>query len=146
MSWDSSPPDPQGVPEARHARWLEEAFYLLWRQGVDTVTWFQIRDQAPEPSYPETNQSGVFFRDGRPKLAATAFRFAFVAVRSGGRVRFWGHTAAPGLVRIEGRTARGWAVIASVRPKGGVFQEERATRYARFRAVQDRLVSLVWPR
>lgn len=38
LSWDSSPPDPQGVPAQRHARRLEGAFYVLWRQGVDTIS------------------------------------------------------------------------------------------------------------
>ena len=65
VSYDSSPPDPHGVPAARHARYLEEALYLLWRQGVDPITWFQIRDQLPVPSYAATNQSGVYFADGR---------------------------------------------------------------------------------
>src|SRR4029077_3713255 len=39
ISYDSRPPDPQGVPAGTQARWLEQAFYLLWRQGVDVVAW-----------------------------------------------------------------------------------------------------------
>ena len=35
-----------------HARFLEQAFYLLWKQGVDTITWFQIRDQLPNRATP----------------------------------------------------------------------------------------------
>ncbi len=31
FSWDSSPPDPQGVPVATQARWLEEALHIFWR-------------------------------------------------------------------------------------------------------------------
>ena len=81
MSWDSRPPDPHGVPAARHARWLADAFFVLWKQGVDTVLWFQTRDQAPVPSYAATNQSGVFLRDGRPKPAARAFAFPFSCER-----------------------------------------------------------------
>ena len=49
ISWDSSPPDPHGIPEARHARWLADSFANLWRQGVEAIIWFQIRDQAPDP-------------------------------------------------------------------------------------------------
>jgi hypothetical protein len=29
FSWDSSPPDPHGVPMDEHAHWLEEAVYVL---------------------------------------------------------------------------------------------------------------------
>ena len=80
VSYDSRPPDPNGVPEAKHARWLQETLYLLWRQGVSEIIWFQVRDQLPEPSYEASNQSGVFLRDGRAKLAATATRVGHVRV------------------------------------------------------------------
>ena len=86
VSYDSSPPDPQGVPAASHARFLEQAFYLLWKQGVDTITWFQIRDQLPDPSYAATVQSGIYFADGRAKRAQRAFRFPLVAERAVARV------------------------------------------------------------
>ena len=46
--WDSKPPDPNGVAARTHARWLAESFYLLWRQGVERVYWFLIRDAAGE--------------------------------------------------------------------------------------------------
>ena len=114
-TYDSSPPDPDGVPAARHARYLAEAFHLLWRQGVDTITWFQIRDQLPQPSYAATNQSGVYFADGRPKPAQRAFRFPFAAARAGrGTLRIWGRAPAAGSVRIQRRTASGWRTVRSV--------------------------------
>jgi len=37
VSYDSSPPDPDGVPAARHARWVAETLYLSWRQGASAV-------------------------------------------------------------------------------------------------------------
>ena len=37
ISWDSAPPDPDGVPETTRAKWIPQALELLWRQGVDTV-------------------------------------------------------------------------------------------------------------
>ena len=40
ISWDTAPPDPDGIPIRRQARYLEGAFYTLWRQGVDVVAWF----------------------------------------------------------------------------------------------------------
>ena len=45
ISWDSRPPDPDGVPAATHARWLAESLYVLWRGGVDTVAWYLGRDR-----------------------------------------------------------------------------------------------------
>ena len=57
LSWDSSPPDPFGVPEIRHAKWLADALHLLWKQRVEVVLWFRVVDEAPSPSYAATNQS-----------------------------------------------------------------------------------------
>src|SRR5207247_1394067 len=65
FSWDSRPPDPQGVPIDTQARWAEQSLYVLWRQGVDAAVWFQIRDQLPQPSYGATYQSGTYFNGGR---------------------------------------------------------------------------------
>jgi hypothetical protein len=101
MSWDSDPPDPDGVPERAHSEWVSDSFFVLWKQGVDTVTWFQIRDQAPEPSFAATNQSGVYLRDGTPKLSQQAFAFPFSCERSGRKLRVWGLAPAAGLVTIQ---------------------------------------------
>ncbi len=104
VSYDSSPPDPDGVPLATHARYLEQAFYVLWRQGVDTITWFQVRDSRPQPSYAASNQSGIYFADGRAKPARTAFRFPLVAERAWRRsLRVWGRSPVTGMLRIERR-------------------------------------------
>lgn len=121
FAWDSNPPDPDGVSSRLQARWLEQAFYVLWRQGVDTITWFQIGDQPPVPSYPATRQSGVFFRDGRPKPAAQAFRFPFVTQRIGhGRLQAWGRAPGTGgLVVIERRVGAGWRPVRSLHVGAG---------------------------
>ena len=140
VSYDSSPPDPQGVPAARHARNVAEAFFLLWRQGVDTITWFQIRDQLPHPSYAATNQSGVYFADGRPKLAQRTFAFPLVAERAGrGALRVWGRAPVAGLVRIERRAGRRWvrraqragAPARHVSRAGGDARADRGARAGR---------------
>ena len=118
VSYDSAPPDPRGVPLATHARYLQESLYLLWRQGVDTITWFQIRDQAPEPSFGSTIQSGVHFRDGRPKPALRAFRFPLVAERAGrSSLRVWGRAPVAGTVRIERRAGSGWRTVRTLRSR-----------------------------
>ncbi len=80
FSWESSPPDPSAVPAARQARWLEEAIYELWSQGVNVISWFLITDRPPVPDYRSTYQSGLYALNGAPKPAATAFRFPFVVI------------------------------------------------------------------
>ena len=74
VSYDSAPPDRNGVPVEQHARWLQETLYLLWRQGVDTILWFQVRD-APTDDTQALNQSGTYFRTGAAKPAAHALYF-----------------------------------------------------------------------
>jgi hypothetical protein len=106
MSWDSSPPDPNGIPAARHAAWLADAFYVLWKQGVDSVFWFQVRDAAPVPTYDATHQSGIYLRDGTPKLAQRAFAFPFACRRAGSRTLVWTRAPARGPVEIRDAAGR----------------------------------------
>ena len=138
VSYDSRPPDPNGVPEAKHARWLQETLYLLWRQGVSEIIWFQVRDQLPEPSYEASNQSGVFLRDGRAKLAATAFRLPLVAERAGkDSLRVWGRSPLAGTVVIERRAGQRWQALRRVQVRrGGTFlvRVRRSTRQDQLRA------------
>ena len=82
ISWDSSPPDPNGVPILEQAHWLEQSLYVLWRQGVDTVLWLQIVDSPPIPNYGSTYQAGLYYLGGGAKPAAQAFRFPFVTRRA----------------------------------------------------------------
>jgi hypothetical protein len=111
ISWDSDPPDPQGVPIQRQARWYEEAMCVLWRQGVDTVLWLQIVDSPPIPNYGSTYQGGIYYVNGEPKPSALAVRFPFVARRvTRGHVQVWGRSPASGRLAIEVRDGRGWEV------------------------------------
>jgi hypothetical protein len=70
---------------------------------VDTIIWFQIRDQAPEPDFASTYQSGLYLRSGRPKLAQRAFEFPITCRRAGGRVRVWMRVPRAGRVDVERR-------------------------------------------
>ena len=135
ISWDSKPPDPNGVPERTRARWLQDSFYSLWRQGATTICWFLLRDQPPEPGYGQTYQSGLYTLRGSAKLSVRAFRLPFVARRSVGRTRVWGHTVAAGPVTIERRSGGRWVRAATLRSSGGVFEGRvSAPRGARLRA------------
>jgi hypothetical protein len=116
LSWDTSPPDPYGIPTRIQARYLEGAFYVLWRQGVDVALWFLMRDQAPDPSYASTLQSGIFLRGAtleqdRPKPSYTAFRFPFTAYRERGIVHAWGIAPRTGAVSIDVRRKQRWKLL-----------------------------------
>jgi len=145
--WDSKPPDPHGVPQARHARWLQESLYLLWKQRVSTVIWFQVRDQADGGNFASTFQTGLFERDGTPKLAYHGFRFPFVADRVGKpRVRVWGKAPAAGEVSIERKRKSGWKRVARIRAGANrVFAAKIPLRgRAKLRARQGAESSLTW--
>ena len=110
-SWDSKPPDPHGIPVETQARWLEQEFYVLWRQGVDTVLWLQIIDDPPVPNYASSYQAGLYYRSGKAKPAAQAFRFPFVTQRiDAGHVDVWGRAPVGGTLSIELQSGRRWKV------------------------------------
>ena len=144
ISWDSSPPDPDGVPEARHARWLSEGLYELWRDGVSVVTWLRVGDELPVPSFPSTNQSGTHLTSGEPKLAAAAYAFPFVVRPDGRSTRLWGKAPAAGPVVIERRAGPHWRRIERLQPDtSGVFAVRvRTPRRHTIRARQGTNVSL----
>jgi hypothetical protein len=115
VGYNSSPPNPGGVPIAEHALWLEQTLELLWRQGVAAVTWNTIVDQPPIPSYGATSQAGVFFIDGRPKPAWRAFRFPLVARRTASStVQVWGRAPVAGRLEIEQRARSSWTTVRAL--------------------------------
>ncbi|HWW67717.1 MAG TPA: hypothetical protein VNY83_07000 [Solirubrobacterales bacterium] len=144
--WDSNPPDPGGVPERRQARWLAQSLYVLWRQRVRTVIWFEIRDSPPVPSFAATPQTGLFELDGRPKLAYRAFRFPFVVDRRPGGTFVWGKAPAPGAVIVERRSKGGWRQLArAFATSNRVFATGLALKgRALLRAKQGNQSSLSW--
>ncbi len=147
VSWDSSPPDPEGVPINEQARWLEQALYVLWRQGVDTVLWLQIVDSPPVPSYATTYQAGLYYLKGQAKPAAQAFRFPFVTRRlDSGHVQAWGRAPEAGQVQIEMLRGHQWAPLRRLRVGSRqVFLSTLAVRgAATLRAVVGAQTSLSW--
>jgi hypothetical protein len=147
ISWDTSPPDPGGIPAARQARWLEQALYVLWNQGVDTVLWLQIVDSPPIPSYGATYQSGLYYEGGAAKPAAQAYRFPFVTRRlSGGRIQAWGRAPRDGKITIEQRRGTRWMVLRRVAVRSDqVFIAILSVRgRATLRAQAEPDTSLAW--
>jgi hypothetical protein len=142
LAWDSSPPDPDGVPAAQQAAWLSKAVYVLWKQGVSLLTWFQVSDSPPQPSFAATNQGGVFLVDGGRKPSADAYRFPFVVVKQHKRRLAWGLAPSPGRVRLEEyRQGRWRAVRTLIAPADRVFSAHLARGSSRLRAVQGNVVS-----
>jgi hypothetical protein len=125
LSWDSRPPDPDGVPESVRARWLQDALYSLWRQGASTICWFLLRDQPPIPSFDSTYQSGLYHFDGRAKRSAAAFRLPLALRRAGGRVAAWVRSPGAGPVTIERRDGGDWTKIGTLRRTSGTIFEGR---------------------
>jgi hypothetical protein len=94
----------------------------MWQNGVSLVVWYQVHDWK----YPGTDyQSGLWFVDGRPKPSLLAFRFPFVAYRSGGGISYWGRVESQGAasVRLELDAGGHWQVIGRARAdRYGVFR------------------------
>jgi hypothetical protein len=143
VSYDSNPPDPDGIPVKKQAAWLAQSLELLYRQGIHTVLWFSITDSPPVPSYATTYQAGLFFLGGDPKPAATAYTFPFV--RDGARV--WGRAPLAGRLVIEQKTKSGWRALRHVTvSRHDVFDVAvKVSRSAVLRARQGTQTSLTWP-
>jgi hypothetical protein len=112
--YNTKPPNPDGIPVGEDARWVDQTLELLWRQGVSLVTWNNIVDMAPDPSYFTTSQSGVYYLDGRAKPALAAFRFPLVAWRQRGTVQIWGRAPSVGRLAIEEQHGNKWNTISSL--------------------------------
>jgi hypothetical protein len=133
FSYDSKPPDPNGLPLALHARWVSEALYRMWLQGVTNVTWWLIRD-GPFPE--DIHQTGLYFRgpagiaSDTEKPAVRAFRFPFVAFRAkNGSVAYWGRSpsSARAKIVIEQPVKKQWKrVLRLTTNKYGIFQGKLA--------------------
>lgn len=143
MSWDTNPPDPGGIEPLRQGRYAAGSMYVLWRQGVRALLWWNLRDD-PGPNYRSTLQSGVFYRGATvaldtPKPSYTAFRFPFTAFNSRKRgALLWGIAPTRGAVTIQRQTGATWQNVKTVTPGAGrVFQTRlRSKRGDVLRATQ----------
>jgi len=125
LSWDTSPPDPAGVPSRLHARWTAEALHRSWQAGARVLIWGQLRDYPLSADRPwGIYQSGLYGWDDIPKISLLAFGFPFVTWARSGYVSVWGRVP-PGIVGavvVERRTASGWRPVRVVAARAtGIF-------------------------
>jgi hypothetical protein len=142
FSWESNPPDPGGVPLQLETRWVSQALYQAWKDGVSLFTWFLIRDQ---PLSNRVGQSGFYYRSDkgiasdRAKPTLRAFRFPFVAFpKKKNDVYLWGRTptSAAENVLIERQSGSRWKLVKRL----------KANRYGIFQARVDRPVKTTYLR
>jgi hypothetical protein len=146
FGYDSDPPNPTKgtLSTATQARWLEQAFYVFWHEGVSTVLWYLVRDQVPP--YSVNYFSGVFFRDGKPKPSYTAYRFPFVVMSTRAEPQAWGIAPVTGTVKVQLRSASGWETVRALHTvAGNVFDfGSAALVHGQYRATAGGQSSLVW--
>jgi hypothetical protein len=145
----SDPPNPKGAPLQKHARWVEESLYLLWKQGAGVVLNLNIRDLAYDPSRRPDGQwtTGIFRHGGEAKPAYRSFRFPFVTHRkSKSRVQAWGKAPASGKLKIQKQRHNHWRTARRVKVRGGkVFTKMLHVHgKAELRARIGRTTSLTW--
>ena len=147
FSYDSNPPNPTAVSTATQARWLDEAFYVFWNEGVNTVVWYLLRDQAGN-DYSTSYFSGVYFYNGTPKPSFEAYRFPFVVMPSGKTLRAWGISPRSGTVSVQHQAGGVWKTLFKTHvSSGGVFVRLIApSLHGSFRAVVGPETSVVWQR
>lgn len=127
FSWDSKPPDPKGVPLTLEAQWVSQGLYEMWKAGVSMVTWFTLRDQPRSTPF----QSGLYFRNWKPKPALDAFRFPFVAFRQRKGTFVWGRAPGgkPDTVVVERSVKHGWKRVGALRTNQfGIFSKTFSLR------------------
>jgi hypothetical protein len=147
--WQSKPPSRFGVSLKKQARYVAEALYLIWKQGIRVAILLQVRDSttaAPPPA--QGLQAGLYFADGRPKPALTAARFPFVTERRSRRMlTAWGRSPAAGRLTIERRRrGAGWRAVKQLEVGAGeVFKTTvRVHGRSRLRAAVAGETSLAW--
>jgi hypothetical protein len=121
----SGGPAPEDHPDTQ-AGYLQLAFYMLWRDGVDNIMWWHLRDRdRGNPVF--MGNSGLFARGASveadaAKPAYTAYRFPVVVFRSGSRTLMWGRAPSSGTMVVEQEGGPAYQQVASFKVgKGRVF-------------------------
>lgn len=98
------------------AEWLQIALFMLWRDGVDAVIYWNLRDRDENVFMA---RSGLFARGAsiqsdKPKPALTAFRFPLVWARFRDHINVWARAPSAGEVVIEKEVDGGFEQLTAV--------------------------------
>jgi hypothetical protein len=147
--YQTNPPDKaRGVSLAKQSRWLQQGAYIAYRDPrVKLLTQYEWRDEPVRRSSAGEQyagwQSGLRFRDDRPKPSLRSFANPFFIDRRPGsrRARLWGQVR-PGIthnVTVQRRRAgtRTWKTVRVLATNGDGYwtlaQTVSATTDYRFR-------------
>ena len=131
LLWDTEngsqtrPPDPKGASLSGQARFINEAEYLAWRTPyMRSFSQYLLTDEQPVWAF----QSGLFFENGTPKPALSAYRLPIYVTKDGRGAVVWGRIPPGGerLVTID--PSRGADVAVHVTSAGGYFTKRLAGR------------------
>ncbi len=122
--------------------------YLAWQDGASVFINLLIRDLGTGPTRSHgAVDSGLFFANGQPKPAYTAFRFPFVTERiDKRRLRAWGKAPDGGKLVIQRERRGRWLAVKKIKvSQGAVFVAKLPLRgKQRLRARVAGNQSLVW--
>lgn len=131
--WDTEngaqtrPPDPKGTSPSRQARFINEAEYIAWKtRFVRSFSQYLMLDEDPVWAF----QSGLHYRDGRPKPALAAYRLPIVVRKAGRGVVVWGRIPHGGSRSVTIDSSRGRDVSVRVRDRRGYFTKRIRGRAA----------------
>ncbi|MDO9410780.1 hypothetical protein [Patulibacter sp.] len=149
LHWETAP-DPDGISFDTRARYISEAFWRLWRVGVPVVYWYLMRDDAytKGEQFFDSYQSGIFYRSGRRKADARAFRFPLLVTgRSAKRMNVWFRTPSAGTTTIQVRRNGRW--VSVVRKRGLPLNGVATVKVPRagvtgVRGIAGKATSYVW--
>jgi hypothetical protein len=144
FGYQSNPPQPGGASLPTQARWLEQALYLFWKQGVSTAVWYLIRDVQYSPD--ALGYTGLYLFNGTPKPSLTAYEFPLVVASSGNSATVWGISPQRGKLTVQRQHGRSWKTLFRVQASpGGVFVHNiPSSLHGNFRALIGGQSSLVW--
>jgi hypothetical protein len=145
----SDPPNPRGVPLMKHARYLEQSLYLLWKQGAKVVVNLNIRDPAYDPNRAPAEQwtTGIYSHSEKAKPAFRSFKFPFLTHRkSKKRIKAWGKAPKGGKLKIQQKRHGHWRTRKRVKVHAGkVFHPSLRVRgRATLRARVGPVKSIPW--
>jgi hypothetical protein len=149
LHWETAP-DPAGIAFSTRARYISEAFWRLWRVGVPVIDWYLVRDEEYKTGqkYYDSYQSGIFYRSGRRKPDARAFRFPLLVTGKGRtKMNVWFRTPTAGTTTVQVRRKGRWATV--VRKRGLPLDGVATVKVPRagvtgVRGIAGKATSYVW--